>query len=119
MAAKTVTGPGGSVVVLNYNELSSRPPAHIQRTLAHEAGHILIDVRGTEETSGNRDSNETDWQWWLKCLGALAIVELRIERSLADLGYPLAESAMPTALDHSLLITNLEVVNAVIDPASS
>jgi hypothetical protein len=68
---------------------------------------------------GNRDSSETDWQWWLKCLGAQAIVEFRIERSLADLKYSIAESAMPTAVDHSLLVTNVEVVNAVIDPASS
>ena len=119
VAAKTVTRPGGSVVVLNYNELASRTSADIQRVLAHEAGHILIDARGTEETSGNRDSSETDWQWWLKALGAQAIVELRIERSLADLGYPIAESAVPTAVDHSLLVTNLEVVNAVIDPGSS
>jgi hypothetical protein len=119
VAAKTVTGPVGSIVVLNYSELSSRTPEDIQRVVAHEAGHVLIDARGTEETSGNRDSNETDWQWWLKCLGAQAIVELRIERSLADLGYPIAESAVPTAVDHSLLVTNLEVVNAVIDPASS
>lgn len=119
VAAKTVTGQEGSVVVLNYNELSSRPPADIQRILAHEAGHILIDARRTEETSGNRDPNETDWQWWLKCLGAQAIVELRIERSLTDLGYPAAESATATAVDHSLLVTNVEVVNAVIDPASN
>lgn len=119
VAARTVTGPGGSVVVVNHNELSSRPLADIQRLLAHEAGHILIDARGSEETSGHRDSNESDWQWWLKCLGAQAIVEFRIERSLADLGYPPGESAAATAVDHSLLITNAEVVNAVLDPASA
>jgi hypothetical protein len=119
VAARTVTGPEGSVVVLNYNELSSLSSTDIQRILAHEAGHILIDARRTEETSGNRDSDETDWQWWLKCLGAQAIIELRIERSLTNLGYPAADSTTATAVDHSLLVTNIEVVNAVIDPVSN
>lgn len=118
VAARTVNEPGGPVVVVNYNELSSRPSADIQRLLAHEAGHVLINARGTEEMSGNRDSNETDWQWWLKCLGGLAIVEFRIERSLIDLGYPAAEPAVATAVDNNLLMTNVEVVNAVVDPTS-
>jgi hypothetical protein len=115
-AAKTVTGPSGSVIVVNYSELSSRPLADIQRLIAHEAGHVLIDARGTEETSGNRDPDEADWQWLLKCLGAQAIVEFRIERSLADLGYPAAE--LTSAVENSLLVTNVEVVRAVTDPAS-
>ena len=109
VAARTVTGPGGSVVFVNYNELSSRPPADIQRLLAHEAGHILIDAR----------RSEADWQWWLKCLGAQAIVEFRIERSLTDLGYPAGEPTAATAVDRNLLIANAEVVNAVLDPASA
>jgi hypothetical protein len=119
VAAKTVTRPDGSTVVLNYNELSSRTPAYIQKLAAHEAGHVLIDARGTEETSGNRDDDESDWQWLLKALGAQAMVELRIERSLAELGYSAAESAAPIAVNHSLIVTNVEVVNAVIDPRSS
>jgi hypothetical protein len=119
VAARTVTGPTGSVVIVNYDEVSSRSPAGIQRLLAHEAGHVRIDARSTEETSGNRDSDEADWQWWLKCLGAQAIVEFRIERSLAELGYPAAEWAAAPHVDHSLLITNVEVVSAVKDPASA
>jgi len=118
VAAKTVSGPEGSVVVVNYDVLPSRPPADVQRILAHEGGHVLIDARSTEETSGNRDSTETDWEWCLKCLGAQAIVELRIERSLAELGYAAVEGTEPSSVEHSLLITNVEVVNAVIDPAS-
>lgn len=118
-AARTVTGPGGSVVIVNYDEVSSRSLAGIQRLLAHEAGHVRIDARGTEETSGNRDSDEADWQSWLKGLGAQAIVEFRIERRLAELGYPAAESTAAHHVDHSLQITNVEVVSAVIDPASA
>jgi hypothetical protein len=119
VAAKTVTGPSGSVIVVNYSELSSRPPADIQRVIAHEAGHVLIDARGSEETLGNRDPGETDWQWLLKCLGAQALVEFRIERSLGDLGYTAAESTAASAVENSLLVTNVEVVSAVADPASA
>jgi hypothetical protein len=119
VAAKTVTGPDGSTVVLNYNELSSRTHADIRRLAAHEAGHVLIDARGTEETSGNRDPGESDWQWLLKALGAQAIVEFRIERSLAELGYLAAQVAAPVAVNHSLIVINVEVVSAVIDPRSS
>jgi len=107
VAARTVTGPGGPVVYLNHDETASFGPAEIERLVAHEAGHVLIDGRGTEETSGHRDSAETDWQWWLKCLGALAITEFRIERSLAELGYPTAEWATAPAVDQSLLVTNV------------
>jgi hypothetical protein len=119
VAARTVTGPDGSMVVVNYGEMASRSLADIERTLAHEAGHVLINARGTEETKGNRDSAETDWQWWLKCVGALATVEFRIERTLADLGYPTAELAAPSAIEQNLLVTNAEVISAVIDPASA
>jgi hypothetical protein len=118
-AARTVTGAGGSVVIVNYDEVASRSPADVQRILAHEGGHVRIDARGTEETSGNRDADEADWQWWLKCLGAQAIVEFRIERSLAELGYHAAEWLTPRHVDYSLLITNVEVVSALIDPASA
>jgi hypothetical protein len=118
VAAHTVTGPDGSVVVVNYPELSSRPLEDIERTLAHEGGHVLIDASGIEETSGNRDPGETEWQWLLKCLGALAIVELRIERRLAELGYTPLGAAL-SYVEQSLLVTNFEVVNAVMDPASA
>jgi hypothetical protein len=118
VAARTVTGFDGSVVVLNYPELSSLPPGGIERALAHEGGHVLINARGTEETSGNRDRTESDWQWLLKCLGALAIVELRIERSLAELGYE-PSGAAASDVEQSLLVTNIGVVSAVTSPASA
>jgi len=51
-AARTVTGAGGSVVIVNYDEVASRSRADVQRILAHEGGHVRIDARGTEETSG-------------------------------------------------------------------
>jgi hypothetical protein len=118
-AARTVTGPGGSVVFVNYGEVSSRPPADIQRLLAHEGGHVRIDARVTEETSGNRDPGEADWHWWPKALGAQAIVEFRIEQRLAELGYPAAEWAAADHVDHALQVTNVEVVSAATDTASA
>jgi hypothetical protein len=119
VAAKTITKPDGSVVVMDYDELSSRAPADIQRLAAHEGGHVVIDARGGEETSGNRDPGDTDWQWLLKCLGAQAIVEFRIERRLAELGYEAAEWGSVTAVDQGLLTVNAEIVSAVCDPASA
>lgn len=119
VAAKTVTGPGGSVVVVNYEELRSRPSEDIRRLLAHEAGHIVIASRGVEELSGNRDDDDTEWQWLLKCLTGLAMVELRIERSLAELGYPPAEWSDAAAVDRNMQITNVEVINAVLDRSNA
>src|SRR4051812_1744109 len=118
VAARTITGPSGSVIVLNYPEVATRTSSDIKRLLAHESGHVAINARGTEETAGNRDDEDSDWQWILKCLGAQAIVEMRIERGLADLGFPAAESTAPDDVNTNLKIANIEVVNAVCDPAS-
>jgi hypothetical protein len=95
VGARTVLGANGSVAIFNYHELKSRTPSVIQRMAAHEAGHIIINDRKTEEMSGNRDAAENIWRWTLKCLGGLAIVEFRIERRLAELGYPVAEWGQP------------------------
>lgn len=119
VAAKTITGPDGSIVVLNYGELSSSSPALIQRVAAHEGGHLMIGGRGCEETSGNRDPGDSDWRWLLKCLGATAIVEFRIEKRLAELGYEPAEWGSAASVDQGLLAVNAEIVSAVCDPASN
>jgi hypothetical protein len=120
VGARTVPGANGSLVIFNYNELKSRTPSAIQRLAAHEAGHIVINDRKTEEMSGNHDATENIWQWTLKCLGGLAIVEFRIERRLAELGYPVAEwGATAASVDDGLLALNGEVISAAADPASS
>jgi len=118
VAAKTITGPDGSVVVMNYDELPPLSLLDIQRLAAHEGGHVVIDARGNEETSGNRDPEDSDWQWLLKALSAQAIVEFRIERRLAELGYGASEWASAASVDQGLLVVNAEIVGAVCDPAS-
>jgi hypothetical protein len=118
VAAKTIHGPHGPTIVLNFLELSSRSTADIERLLVHEAGHVIIDARSNEGLSGYRETGETDWQWGLKCVGGLAIIEYRIESALAQLGYPPAESTTTTDADHHLYMVNAEVVEAVVDPAN-
>lgn len=119
VAAKTIALQDSSVVVINYDELPSLSLRDIQRLAAHEGGHIVINSRGSEETSGNRDSGDSDWQWLLKCLAAQAIVEFRIERRLAELGYEPAEWGFASAVEQGLLTVNGEIVTAVCDPASA
>lgn len=119
VAAKTIPEGEDSTIVLNFDVLSEGSLSAIEHTLAHEAGHVIINRRGNEETSGFRNQTEAEWQWWLKVLGAQAIVENRIERSLIELGYPASESTLPVHVDESLQIVNDEIVAAVIDPASA
>lgn len=119
VAAKTVPTSAGSVVLVNYNEVESLKFSNVKRLAAHEAGHILINDRGNEEMTGNRDANDSDSRWILKCIAGQSIVEFRIELRLAELGYPTAEWGTSESIDEELLVFNYEIANAVLDPASS
>jgi hypothetical protein len=119
VGARTMYGPDGPTTVLNSPELASRPAADVERLLAHEAGHVIVAARRNEEMSGYREDSETDWEWTLKCVGGLAMIEYRIEKALVQRGYPPAESTPTSDADQHLYAVNAQVVEAVLDPANA
>jgi len=120
VAAKTIhhTPTGGDVIVFNAPELRNRDNLLLERLAAHEAGHVKLGKRG-EGVTGRRHLVDSEWRWLLMCLGALAIDELRIERGLADLGYPVAVTGDVDYIDDAMFWLNCELMNALVDPASS
>lgn len=118
VAAKTIHTPAGDVIVFNAPELRDREDLQLERLAAHEAGHVKIGKRG-EGVTGRRHLAEADWRWLLLCLGALAIDEFRIERALADLGYPVAVTGDVDYIDDAMFWLNCELMNALVDPASA
>ncbi|GAA1817392.1 hypothetical protein [Actinomadura chokoriensis] len=118
VAARTIPGDDGSTIVVNGPETRNRSPQLIERLLAHEAGHIWLNER-KERLEGRRRLVGADWEWWLLCIGGLALDELRIERSLADLGYPTANAGTMAYAENALYCLNVEVVDALLDPASA
>jgi hypothetical protein len=118
VAGKTLLVDDEPTIVLNAVALREREPSLVERLLAHEAGHVLLHRRG-EAFVGKQYLADTEVGWHFLCLGGLAIEEFRIELALQELGYPVAESASAGHLDEVLRSLNLEIVTALIDPASA
>ena len=118
VAAKTIHTSTGEVIVFNAPELRNRDNLLLERLAAHEAGHVKLGKRG-EGVIGRQHLVDSEWRWLLMCLGALAIDELRIERGLADLGYPVAMTGDVDYIDEAMFWLNCELMNALVDPASS
>ncbi|WP_139279769.1 hypothetical protein [Rhodococcoides yunnanense] len=118
VAAKTIHTPAGDVIVFNAPELRNRDSLLLERLAAHEAGHVKLGKRG-EGLRGRQHLVDSEWRWQLMCLGALAIDELRIERALADLAYPVALTGDVDYTDDAMFWLNCELMNALVDPANS
>ncbi|WP_418016325.1 hypothetical protein [Mycolicibacterium fortuitum] len=118
VAAKTIQTPTGYVIVFNAPELRDRDNQQLERLAAHEAGHVKIGRRG-EGVTGRQRLVDSEWRWVLLCLGALAIDEFRIERALADLGYPVSSTGHADYIDDAMFWLNCELMNALVDPASA
>jgi hypothetical protein len=121
VGARTVFVDGRSTIVVNAQETRGRSLDQIERLLAHEAGHAVLNDReeGSNGLASRRGLVPSEWEWWLLCIGGLALDELRIERSLADLGYPAAETATGDSIERALHQLNVETMNALRDPASA
>jgi hypothetical protein len=117
VAARTVHVNDKSTVIVNAAVVRSRPTTDIERLLAHEAGHIQLNER-EEGLEGRRNLVSAEWAWLLLCIGSLAMDEWRIERSLGGLGYPIAEWATIPSAELALHQLNVEVMEALLDPAN-
>src|SRR3954453_7268769 len=76
VGAKTFNTPGGPVIVVNWLTVQHLDDAAVDRLLAHESGHVLIDSRG-ETVEGRHYLAAHEWQWWLLCMGGFAMHEAR------------------------------------------
>ncbi|MGW0046845.1 hypothetical protein GV791_28515 [Nocardia cyriacigeorgica] len=118
VGAKTIATDNGSVIVLNAPEFRRRGTADLERILAHEGGHVLLNRRRETVTGRRHLAGEAEWRWLLLCIGALAIDEFRVERALAELGYPPPESCDLDHFEATMFAVNTEILSACIDPAS-
>lgn len=117
VGARTLTTAGGSVIVVNTRVLGTGDLKLVERTLAHEAGHVLIDSRG-EVLAGRHRLVDVEWQWLLMCLGGYAMHEARIELAVAALGYPGTGSATGEHVAEVLHATDVDHLNLLEDPAA-
>ncbi len=118
VAAKTIPTGDDSIIVVNGPVVRDRAPDAIERLLAHEAGHVMLNSRN-EGARGRQHLAASEPDWYLMCIGSNALDELRIERVLAGLGYPVAEAGAIDDLDNAMYYLNCEIVEAVVDPASA
>lgn len=115
VGARTIPAPdGSSVVFVNAGEIRHRASDEVERLLAHEGGHALLNARG-EDLNGRRGLVGPNWQWEMLCLGAFALDEARIETHLRDLGYPPTSTICQEHLEDSLYVLNCDVSLALID----
>jgi hypothetical protein len=116
VGAKTLATAAGPVIVINTKVLTDTDPALVERTLAHETGHALIDGRD-EVVEGRRGLARSDWAWHLLCIAGFAMQEVRCERAVGGLGYSHTDSATAEHIVEVLHATTLELLQAMQDPA--
>jgi hypothetical protein len=118
VGAKTFNMSGGPVVVVNSLALQHVNDDALERLLAHESGHVLIDSRG-ETVEGRHHLAAQEWQWWLLCMGGFAMHEARCERSVAELGYPFSDSSSSRHVAEVLHASMVDLQLLLTDPASA
>lgn len=118
VGAKTFNMPGGPMIVVNSLTVQHLDDADVERLLAHESGHVLIDSRG-ETVEGRHYLAAQEWQWWLLCMGGFAMHEARCERSVAELGYAFTDSSSSRHLAEVLHASTVDLHFLLVDPASA
>lgn len=116
VGAKTLATATGPVTVINTKVLTDTDLALVERTLAHETGHALIDGRG-EVVEGRHGLASSEWAWHLLCIAGFAMQEVRCERAVGGLGYAPTGSASAEHIVEVLHATTLELLQAMQDPA--
>lgn len=118
VAGKTILTPDGPEIVFNAEALRSADIGVVERVGAHEAGHVHLHANGTAFI-GKQYLASTEWEWRLLCVAGTAMEEYRIERELANLGYPAAGAGTAKYVSDMLTNLNVEIVEALIDPAGT
>lgn len=118
VAGKTVLTSDGPEIVFNTETLRDAEVEVVERLGAHEAGHVHLHVNGNAFV-GKQYLASTEWEWRLLCIGGTAIEEYRIERELANLGYPAAGAGTAEYVSDALTNLNFEITEALFDPESA
>ncbi|MCG8656766.1 hypothetical protein [Yimella sp. NH-Cas1] len=118
VAAKTIRTGSESVIVMNAATVDSMDDAGVERLAAHESGHVLLHNRD-EYFGGPPYTEVSEWRYALAAMGALALEEFRIEKSLAVRGYPASPSCAPDHVATLLHWTNVDLINVSTDAAST
>lgn len=119
VAAKKLATPHGPVIVVNAAAIGDAEDGAIERLLAHETGHVLIDGRG-ETLQGRQHLATVEWEWQLVCLAAaFAMHELRVERAVGEAGYPPADGASAEHITEVLHATTVDLLLLLQDPAAA
>lgn len=110
VGAKTLDLATGPVVVVNAKSLE-KDTSSLERLMAHEAGHVLIDGR-TETLKGRQSLVSAEWQWNLMCLAGYSMQEYRIERALEGM-YPPDDGGTAHHVDQVLWATTVDLLNVL------
>lgn len=115
VAAKTFIEPAATVV-LNLTALSTLPDDEIERTIAHEACHVLMYDR-REDSYWHHDLASDQAAYDLISMASGAIEEFRCEVTVVrELGYPGSPNNSSEHLSVNLHNTNVDFLTAVSDP---
>lgn len=117
VAAKTFIDPAATVV-LNLAVLSTLPENDIERTIAHEACHVLMYDR-REGSYWHHDLASNQAEYDLISMASGAIEEFRCEATVVrELGYAASTNSSAEHLSANLHNTNVDFLTAVSDPSS-
>src|SRR5688572_11197874 len=92
-----------------------RSPANRLRSSSgswHTKEDMYCSTGGATRNWEATENAESDWEWMLKCVAGLAMIEFRIELMPAKMGYPPAPSTTVDSIDEHLGITNAETFAA-------
>lgn len=116
VAGRTIHRAGQTTVVLNNEFVSVASMAELERLSAHEGGHVLLQAQNEAAPTAQPDRS-TSGLAWVRVVAELAIEEFRIERRVAELGYPVAGLATPDSINDQLFDFTSQIFEAVQDPA--
>ena len=100
---RTCTSTNGDIViVVNWNAMKSRTLNEIERVLAHESGHVLIDKRG-EEPYDDLEAHLYDiGDLNTAYIVGMAVEEYRCETAVHKAGYPVENSHTDSVSNRSV-----------------
>ncbi len=118
VAAKTIDTKDDSTIIINAAATQHLDDAVIERTAAHECGHVLLNRRG-EAFKEHDDAAAREWESHLTALASFAVEEYRVEKSLAERGYPPSGACDPAHVAWLLHSTTGDLLELIHDAAST
>lgn len=116
VAARTLTTTTGEVVVVaNRRAMEAEGPAAVERVMAHESGHVLIERRG--ESVDWEDAGTRLPDWWeqlMAYMASIAFDEYRTEATVYDRGYPVERGRTDEGVGDALYEVNADILEALV-----